>query len=266
MKFILTGSGGNISTPRIFCSCDICNLAREIGEPYKRNSSCMYLEDIEALFDCPEDISDSLNRRNIKSVQNLFITHWHPDHTFGLRPLLQSNFDFFARKAETKMNIFISEHIYEGLKKIYPAIEHFANRMGLANLNFVEHNQVLTFGDITVRVIGYNGEKSENYAFEIRQQGKRALYAPCDTITFNQPIGDVDLLINECGIFVEVEEEMKFSDLMNKIRKEKVKKTVMTHIEEIVMNKVGWNYLEQIKKEYPDIDFDFGYDGMVIEV
>ena len=83
MELIILGSGGAIPTPRPFCQCIICKKARKLGEPYKRNSSSLFIQDINTVIDCGEDISDSLNRRDVKKIDNLFITHWHPDHTFG---------------------------------------------------------------------------------------------------------------------------------------------------------------------------------------
>ena len=88
MKLTILGSGGAMPTPRPYCQCAICKKARKFGEPFKRNSSSIFINEINTVIDCGEDIADSLNRRNVKKVDNLFITHSHPDHTFGLRHLL----------------------------------------------------------------------------------------------------------------------------------------------------------------------------------
>ena len=63
MRIKILGSGGSIPTPKIGCSCSICKKARQVGIPYRRHSSALYLYDANALFDCPEDISASLNPR-----------------------------------------------------------------------------------------------------------------------------------------------------------------------------------------------------------
>jgi phosphoribosyl 1,2-cyclic phosphate phosphodiesterase len=98
VKLTITGSGGATPTPKTFCRCSVCRKARAEGEPYKRNSSSLFVEDVFALVDCGEDIGDSLSRRNILRVDSLFITHWHPDHTFGLRPLLEAYYDMRDNK------------------------------------------------------------------------------------------------------------------------------------------------------------------------
>ena len=49
-----------------------CKKARKLEEPYKRNGSSLFIKDINGVIDCGEDIGDSLNRRNIKQIDNLF--------------------------------------------------------------------------------------------------------------------------------------------------------------------------------------------------
>ncbi len=44
------------------------------------------------------------------------------------------------------------------------------------------------------------------------------------------------------------------------------KKSLFTHIEEIELNRYGWNYLAELKNMYPEIDFEFAYDGMTVQV
>jgi len=78
----------------------------------------------------------------------------------------------------------------------------------------------------------------------------------------------LDLLINECGLFSyeKIKSEISFPALMERIRLLRPKKTVLTHIEEIEINSWSWRYLEKMKKQYSDINFDFAYDGMKIEI
>ena len=100
MKFTILWSGGAMPTPMVFHSSKLCNLAKTIWEPYKRNSSSFYIHDIAGIVDCPEDIGDSINRRNIQKFENLFITHWHPDHCFWMRILLESMYDVYTLSAK----------------------------------------------------------------------------------------------------------------------------------------------------------------------
>jgi len=268
MELIILGSGGAIPTPRPFCQCIICKKARKLGEPYKRNSSSLFIQDINTVIDCGEDISDSLNRRDVKKIDNLFITHWHPDHTFGLRPILQANLDFKKDKPYRKINLYIPKKTFEVLKEKIPAIDYFINVQKLAALHLIEDGDKIKIGDISISVVGYKGKQSDTYAYLIEGKNKKVLYAPCDTISFDnyKDYKNLDLLINECGLFTDDPTEISFGDLINRLREIKPKKTIITHIEEIELNDFGEKHFKSAKKQYSDVNFDFAYDGMKIKI
>jgi ribonuclease BN (tRNA processing enzyme) len=91
---------------------------------FKRNHSSLFIEDAKILVDCPEDIGDSLYRSGVKEVEHLFITHWHPDHTFWLRILLESTFDFYKRETVGSLILHLPKSVHEDLKKHYPTISY----------------------------------------------------------------------------------------------------------------------------------------------
>jgi len=268
MKLTIMGSGGAMPTPRPYCQCEICKKARKLGEPYKRNGSSLFVQGINTLIDCGEDIGDSLNRRNVKHVDNLFITHWHPDHTFGLRYVLESNFNFRTNKADKTTKVYIPKKVFETLKKRFPVIEYYFDVQKTGVLRLVEDGDKIKIGDVYITIVGYRGKESETYAFLIESNGKTVLYAPCDTISFDnyRNFKDLDLLINECGLFSDIRSEISFDALMQRLKEIKPKKTILTHIEEVEINVWGEKHLQKMKKQYSDIDFDFAYDGMDIKI
>ena len=164
----ILGSGGAMPTPRPFCQCKTCEKARKIGEPYKRNSCSLFVNDINTVIDCGEDIADSLNRRDIKQVDNLFITHWHPDHTFGFRPILEANFDFRANKPKKAINVYIPKKVFETLKQRFPAIDYLLNTQKTGNLHLIEDGEIVKIGNIIISVIGYKVINSDTYAYLIQ--------------------------------------------------------------------------------------------------
>lgn len=135
--------------------CEICQKARAIGEPFKRNSSALYVHDIKTLVDCGEDIVDALNRRNIPDVENLFITHRHPDHTFGIRNVLQSYFDFVEEKKLKTIILYMPRKVHEAMKIHYPSITYFTEVLGLAEIRYIEHHETVNIGDVQVTAIGF---------------------------------------------------------------------------------------------------------------
>ena len=86
VRVTVLGSGGALVTPRPGCPCRVCVSARRSpGEA--RGGPSVYVHDAHVLIDAPEDVVWSLNRVGIRRVDHLFITHWHPDHSAGLRVL-----------------------------------------------------------------------------------------------------------------------------------------------------------------------------------
>jgi len=268
MKLTILGSGGAMPTPRPFCQCVICKKARKLGEPYKRNSSSLFIQDINTVIDCGEDIGDSLNRRNIQKIENLFITHWHPDHTFGLRQIIEANYNFITFKADKTVNIYVPKKVFETLKQRFPVIEYYLNVQKTGALHLIEDGDKIKIGDVSITVVGYKGKESDTYAYLIESNGKKVLYAPCDTISFDnyRNFRDLNLLINECGLFSNIPSEISFDTLMQRLKEIKPKRTLMTHIEEVEINIWGEKHLQKMKKQYSDIDFDFAHDGMEIKI
>jgi phosphoribosyl 1,2-cyclic phosphate phosphodiesterase len=268
VRLTILGSGGATPTPRPFCQCPICEKAKKESEPYKRNSSSLFVDEAFVLIDCAEDIGDSLNRREIKRVDNLLITHWHPDHTFGLRPLLEACFNFLENKADKQIAVYMPKRVLEDLTQHYPSISYLADHLKVADIHRIEHEESVQIGKVQITAIGYESKDSRVFAYLLEQDGKKALYAPCDTLSFKQRIYDLDLLTNECGVFSydKIKDEISFPALMERIRLLRPKRTVLTHIEEIELNAWGWDYLNRMKKQYSDINFDFAYDGMEIQI
>ena len=268
MKCKIIGSGGAIPTPRLFCECEICKKARIVGHPYKRNCSSFYIESINTLIDCPEDINDSLNAKNATRVDNLFITHWHPDHTFGLRLLLEANYDFIKEKVKKKIKIYIPTNVYNTLKEKYPTIRYMAEVIKLCNIIHIEDGNVIQIKNIKIKVVGYSGKNSETYAYLIEKDNKRLLYSPCDTISFKNYYNfkNIDVWVTECGMFSNYEKEISFKELINRIKKIKPKKIILTHIEEEELRILGWKHMKFLKDKYNDINFEFAEDGLEIDM
>lgn len=268
MELVILGSWGAMPTPRPYCQCVTCKKARKFGEPFKRNSSSLFIDKINTVIDCGEDIWDSLNRRNIKQVDNLFITHWHPDHTFGLRHIIESNYNFRTGKADRTINIYIPKKVFEELKQKFPVIEYYINVQKTAILHLTEDWDKIKIDDFFITVVGYKWKESDIYAYLLEENDKRVLYSPCDTISFNNYVfyKNLNLLINECGLFSDIPSEISFDTLMQRLKEITPKKTIITHIEEVEINIWGESYLQKMKKKYFDIAFDFAYDGMKIKI
>src|SRR5262245_20484649 len=93
MRIEVLGSGGAIIVPRALCPCRVCEEARQKNTvPFVRYGPSLFLHDINMLIDTPEEISVQLNRSRITKVEAALYSHWHPDHTAGMR-IWEANLD-----------------------------------------------------------------------------------------------------------------------------------------------------------------------------
>lgn len=269
MKLTILWSGWAIPTPRLNCECENCNTAR-LDPKLKRNNTSIFVEDGKILVDCPEDIGDSLYRNNISNVEHLFITHWHPDHTFWLRIILESMYDFYLKKTKKPIVLHLSRVIHEDIKKYYPSISYLVDTKGMASIQYIEHGESISINNINITAVWFSGEWSHTFGYIFKSNEKSCLYAPCDTIQVKSEIVEeffqnLDILIHECGILSsEVKTELSFDGLINRIRSCKPKRTILTHIEEVEVKRWWVVYFQDLLARYPDISFEYAHDGLLI--
>ncbi len=269
MEFIVLGSGGAMPTPRPFCQCKICQDARkDISK--KRNASSLFLKEINGVVDCGEDIASSLNSENIKKVDYLFITHWHPDHTFGMRAIVEANWDFREAIAKHRIELVIPKKVFKQLKEHFDCFDYWENIQKTIKIVEIEDGWSKEINGMKVTAVGYTGKDSETFAYLFEEKGKMVLYSPCDTISFSREddFHDLDLLITETGLFSEkmANSEIFFPRLIERIKRMNPKKVLMTHIEEVELQIWGEEYLQKMKDKYSNINLDFVSDGMKINV
>lgn len=269
MKFTILWSGWATPTPRIWCQCENCSAAR-INPKLKRNHSSLFIEESKILIDCPEDIGDSLYKNNITSIEHLFLTHWHPDHTFWLRIILESTFDFYLHEVIKPITLHLPRGVHEDLKKYYPTIAYLIDTNKLAKVEYIEHWESVQIDDIRVTAVWFSGEESHTYSFLFETNKKKCMYAPCDTFGLMPEVIEIyfknlDVLIHECGIHSqEVKTEVSFSDLIERLRFCKPQKTILTHIEEIEVKRWWLPYFQELINTYSDVSFEYAHDGLCI--
>lgn len=285
MELIILGSGGSTTIPRPGCECKVCSEARTKGIPYTRSGSSMFIKDINVLFDTPEEIDSQLNRARINNIDYIFYTHWHPDHTFGMR-IVEKMYKFWldmfvrGRKPKNKVKVCAIEAVMEDLKSMgYRGGSFFKYYEKTGLIETIDLKDGEAFEITNFMIIPFEVQTTYNIStvFLIQEDDKRVAYAPCDVKPFpeNPKLENLDLLI--IGSFhlegplregivippnnplrVELFSPREIQELSQKLN---AKQTVVTHIEE----EWGKTYDEykQLEKEY---DLEFAYDGMRIVV
>lgn len=87
------GTGGAVRTPRPSCHCELCSQARRHGPPWERTGPSVFVHGPDVLIDTPEESALQLNRAGIDQIAAGFYSHWHPDHTAGVRVYETRNWD-----------------------------------------------------------------------------------------------------------------------------------------------------------------------------
>ncbi len=288
MNLLVLGSGGCTLIPRPGCTCEVCREAREKGIPHARTGPSLFLEDINALFDTPEEISSQLNRENIKTVDYIFYTHWDPDHTMGMRIVEQMNMFFLAALVERKkpsksIKICALPEVLDDIKAIknkYGPYLDYYERCGLISLVTLKKGTPLKIGDFEITPVPVENPGVVSTIFVIESGKKRIGYAPCDMKPFpaHDLLKNLDLLLIG-GILPEGElkggyiipednelrnEVLTIDELKEIITALETRTTIVVHIEE-EWGKSFDDYRKTAEK-YKEYNITFSYDGMRIRI
>lgn len=284
MELVILGSGGATTIPRPGCQCKVCSEARLKGIPYARSSASLYISNINVLFDTPEEIAFQLNREGISDIDYIFYSHWHPDHTLGLR-IVEKMYIFwlgrFVRgdKPAKKVHICALERVMEDLREKYGSFLNFYETLDLIETNLLEDGKPFEIRNYKITPFAVHGAYVTSTVFQIECKKKKVIYAPCDVKPFPEKpqLKNPDLFIlGEALPDGPLKEEIiipkdnllrrelfSMEEVIQLIKSLKAKKTILTHIEE----EWGKNYddYKKIEKKLHE-KILFAYDGMKIKV
>lgn len=212
MKFNILGSGGATKLPRPCCFCQICKKARKKGIPYAQTGPALYFYDEAILFDTPEEIAGQLNREKIKKVSHVFYTHWHCDHTQGMRIFEHLNASDRGEQGEERnprqpIRVWIPADALPDFKKYTANIFYFQKR-GWIKIQKIFDRWPIKIGAATITPLNIGrGPDRVRYTYLIEKHGKRVVYAICSIygIKIDQYYQNLDLIILETGWFGETE-------------------------------------------------------------
>jgi len=289
MELIILGSGGSQPIPRPCCQCKICKEARKRGAPFSRLGPAMFIKGINALFDTPEEIAVELNNFNVKSVDHIFYTHWHPDHTAGMRLFEQLSIDWLRHSigkgaATKKTPVYANKIVWEELDAIknkFSGYFEYKASMGVIERKVLA-DKPIRIGNINITGIFRSAEMaSDNVLVYVLEEGrKKTIYAPCDSKPFpdNSKLYGADVLIIWCpffegplkeGFVIEPESPLReelfsMEEIISIIEKYKPKQTILTHIEEAWGK--SYDDLKNLERSYRKYNLKFAFDGMKVKI
>ena len=243
-----------------------------------RGGPSAFLHDLNLLIDTPADISNQLNRCDIKEVKYLMLTHLDPDHIEGVRVVELINLDFRTwRVYEGKqITLLLPQLLHERLGQVcsqYGPIADFYRASGFWELESFEDSVEFDGVRITALAVDRGGQMAFVYVFEKR--GGKLIYPPCDIKHFPEDhveVQNADLLVIQPGIFEDgIKHDFHYppdhisrttlytyDQTLALAERIEAKKVIFTHLEEY------WSrsYDDYCALETSDGRVRFAFDGM----
>lgn len=284
MELTVLGSGGNTPTPMPTCDCRVCAEAREKGVPYARRGNSLFVHDANVLVDAPELVWHSLNRERIEHVEYVFLTHFHADHTLGLRALQALGIE------EPPVTDFVGEpptlvtspQTYERTVEANEAFAHLTEHW--ADVRVLEDGESLRLGGLDVTHVATRIEPGGENAisgFLFEDGHSRVFVSPDENRYFElDRLPELDLWIKETGYFrtdpagnplvtdeAEADglaHEMSFEESLEQVREVRPERAILTEIEELYRR--SYDDYRRLAAEYDHLNVEFAYDGMTVRV
>ncbi|MHA2272531.1 MAG: MBL fold metallo-hydrolase [Candidatus Hodarchaeales archaeon] len=276
MKLKVIGSSGAHPFPKPGCSCADCKKAQRLGIPYERISSALFVHP-DILIDTPEEIFRRLIQFNILQLNHVFYTHWHPDHTQGMRLFETWVFSgFIGKKNRDPINVYVPVDMIADFDQFLPSFRGHFEPAKFINIVSVEDRKPVPLGSVTVTPLNLRRQDRVRYAFLIEERGKKVIYAPCSIFEtqFDEFWNDIDLLFIETGwpgdtaklrkekTAASLEDHISLEENFDFIAQVKPRKTILTHLEGGYH--VTYDQIKKIAEEHPAVDV--AHDGLEIEL
>lgn len=287
MRVEILGSGGAVCVPRAFCECPVCAQAREHPyPPYVRLGPSLYIHDLRLLVDTPEEINVELNRSGITRVDTVLFSHWHPDHTAGIR-VFESNYPLGSlldpRMQPRQTRVILPDRVAGTFDEHHALSEKLAylEQFGLVHAERVPVS-------VPVLVDGWRITPvplAEQFAAAYLLEGDRRVFICVDESFGFQPpgMGSLYLAILPCGYFSHhpytgerliadghpiIHREIRFEETLELLRRINARRVVLVHLNH------GLGLLhEEFERLAADLAADatlppveFAYDTMTITV
>ncbi|MBI5836511.1 MAG: MBL fold metallo-hydrolase [Candidatus Eisenbacteria bacterium] len=256
MEILFLGTSGATLTPRVGCGCRVCREARARGGRHVRSGPSLYLSpaagDAGVLIDTPEEIHAALLRWGVERVDAVFFTHWHPDHTAGVRLFEHLNVDWRAaggERAHRCTPVYLPRRVARDFEKHQGLMERlrYLEERGLLRVCEIEAGEAVEAAGLRFRA--FPMANPELWTLEVSGDGRRAVLAVDDTRGYEPEefLSGADVAVIETGWFEfdpagariqipghpKAQAEASFEESLRIAARLGAGRTYFTHIEEI---------------------------------
>lgn len=284
MLLTIIGSGGYLRIPKPCCQCKVCKDARKSIKE-RRLGPALFIDDLDLLIDTPEDIAEGLNYADIREVNHIIYSHWHPDHAAGWRVVEQIAADIDFRSSHGKKNsvtpkkrivIHVPDLLLNDLIEKYPGLSYM-EECGFTDFNII--NSEFKIRNHKIRVFKQLNS-IPSYVYSLQGNGKKIVicmdHAKDTPIT--EELMNPDCLIMQMGylehdvkqyIQLPVDHvrraDTSFRDNIKIIDNLNPKLTVLIHLEEL-WSRNRQDYDDWAKKLNQERNIIFAHDGLKINI
>ncbi|MBN2472715.1 MAG: hypothetical protein JXN59_18470 [Anaerolineae bacterium] len=249
LRIEFLGTGGAIGIPRPACDCRICAEARGRGVPYSRGGPSLFVHGPDLLIDTPEDIVPNLNRAGIRHVGAVTWSHWHPDHTAGMRVFEPLNFTTSWPPEHACTPVYLPAGVREDFDRFHglgDRLNYYA-ALRLIAPAVIPEGESFALNGATITPYRLPDPSVQAYAFILEEGRKRVFIAPDELFSW-QPdpaLGHFDLAILQAGLMdvhpltgeqifpvdhPVLQREASFADTLDMIRALDADRVILTHL------------------------------------
>jgi ribonuclease BN (tRNA processing enzyme) len=225
------------------------------------------------LIDAGEGCASSILKHKIDplKIREIFISHTHADHCIGIFMLVQ-----MMHLLENKENIeiYLPEEAVFWFENMFDALYLFREKLKCRyelkpiTRDFLFQDENLTLKAYPNRHLRSNEKfiseenlpnKMESYCFSLDLGGNRIIYSG-DIADME----DIESLIEEVDLFFCESTHIKVEELLELVKRKKVRETILTHIHEQV--EVKREQIIKMAEEMGYRNLKFAFDGMSISL